>query len=75
MYIGAYVVDDASVFGTSDENPLFGEVHCVGTEPNLFECSHSSVGFHQCGRHQTPVPDIAISCFGMLVNTMCSTWT
>ena len=66
------MVDNASVFGESDQNPLLGEVHCVGTEPDLFECSHSSVGIHSCGRHQTPVPDIAISCYGMLGNTQSS---
>ena len=72
VYVDAYVVNDANVFGESDRNPLLGEVHCVGTEPDLFECSHSSVGIHSCGRHQTPVPDIAISCYGMLGNTQSS---
>ena len=65
IIIGAYVVDDASIFGVSDKNPLFGEVHCVGIEPDLFECSHSSIGFHYCGIHLDPISDIAISCYGM----------
>ena len=62
--IGAYVVDDARVFGTSERTPLFGEVHCAGSETGLFECSHSTIGSHQCGYNQTFVPDIAISCYG-----------
>ena len=58
------MVDDASVFGTSDRYPLFGKVHCIGTEPKLLECLHSGIGGHECGRDQDPVPDIAISCYG-----------
>ena len=58
-------MDDASVFGVSDKNPLFGEVHCVGTEPDLFECSHTSIGIHSCGSHLDRIPDVAISCYGM----------
>ena len=58
------MLNDASVFGVSDENPLLGEVHCVGTEPNLLECSHTSIGIHSCGRQLDPIPDIAISCYG-----------
>ena len=59
------MVSDASVFGTSDRNPLFGEVHCIGSEPQLLECSHSTIGYHQCGRQHDSVPDIAISCYGL----------
>ena len=59
------MVDDASAFGISERNPLFGEVHCIGTEPELFECSHSFIGWHACGSQWDSVPDIAISCYGM----------
>ena len=59
------MIDDADVFGTSDRNPLVGEIHCVGTEPELFECSHTSIGIHSCGRDAGPVPDVAVSCYGM----------
>ena len=59
------MIDDADVFGTSDRNPLVGEIHCVGTEPELFECSHTSIGIHSCGRDADPVPDVAVSCYGM----------
>ena len=62
--VGAYLLEDASIFGMSDLNPLLGEVHCVGTEPELFECSHTSIGSHSCGLNQSFVPDLAISCYG-----------
>ena len=52
-------MDDASIF---DRNPLVGEIHCIGTESGLFECSHSSIGAHNCGHNLEPVPDIVIYC-------------
>lgn len=52
-----------SVFGTSEKDYVFGEIHCIGAEPELLECSHTSIGFHHCGR--APSPDIIISCFGL----------
>ena len=60
------VEDDlVSVFGRSERAPVVGEVHCIGTEPELLECSHTSLGQHTCGRGSTPVPDVIISCLGM----------
>ena len=59
-------MNDASMFGKSDKPYLFGEVHCIGTELDLFECSHTSIGVHSCGSQLDPIPDIAISCYGML---------
>ena len=63
---GAYVVEGKleGVFGTSERAPLYGEVHCVGDEPEMLECSHSSIGRHSCGLGSNTVPDIVISCFG-----------
>ena len=57
---GAYVVEGKleGVFGTSERAPLYGEVHCVGDEPELLECSHSSIGRHSCGLGSNTVPDI-----------------
>ena len=57
------------MFGESVRAPLLGEVHCTGTESELLECSHSSIGQHSCGRGSPPVPDVVISC---LENTSCS---
>ena len=65
---GAYVVQDQlpHVYGMSDRVFLLGEVHCVGNEPELLECSHTSIGVHSCGRDATSIPDdIIISCRGM----------
>ena len=66
IFKGAYVVEDPlpHVFGVSNRFPLFGEVRCVGSEPNIFECSHSSIGSHSCDHSNPAVPDIIISCYG-----------
>ena len=59
------------VYGMSDRVFLLGEVHCVGNEPELLECSHTSIGVHSCGRDATSIPnDIIISCRGMLLLNM-----
>jgi hypothetical protein len=60
--VGAYVVDNATLFGESERNAVVGEVHCTGDEPDLLECSHTDIGRHFCGSQYNPVPDIAISC-------------
>ena len=59
----AYVVPNASVFGKSSRHAVVGEVHCLGIEPELLECSHTSLGQHIC-RDDFPftISDIAISC-------------
>ena len=54
-----------TVFGVSERAPLLGEVHCVGNEQELLECSHTSIGRHSCGPLSGLVPDIIISCYGM----------
>ena len=59
-------MDDASLFGVSDDNAVVGLVHCIGTEPELLECSHSSFGWHGCGSQHDPIPDVAVSCYGMV---------
>ena len=59
------------MFGTSESPPLLGEVHCIGTEPEILECSHSSIGYHYCGRDNIPVPDIIISCYGKFFSIVC----
>ena len=60
---------NASVFGESDRYAVLGAVHCIGTEPELLECSHSSLGQHLCGTNfyvsGFTLSDIAISCYGM----------
>ena len=61
-FIGAYLIDDVSIFGKSERSPVLGGVHCIGTEPELLECSHLSIGYHHC---ISTSPDIAISCYGI----------
>ena len=43
---------------------VIGEVHCIGTEPELLECSHASVGHHRCGGGLSIDHDVIISCYG-----------
>ena len=63
---GAYVIDhNPDKYGTSERNAVIGEVRCVGTEVELLECSHSSIGVHHCGYHNVTDPDMIISCFGI----------
>ena len=57
-------MEDARIFGDSERDAVIGEVHCIGTEQELLECSHASIGDHFCGRFLSPIPDIAISCYG-----------
>ena len=66
---GAYVIDEAlpHVYGTSERIHIVGEVHCIGTEQELLECSHTSIGVHSCSRDAAPVPDILISCYGLKI--------
>ena len=64
--IGAFVVA-ASVFGPVSGHIVVGEVHCTGTETELLECSHDSIGDHLCGPPLKSEDDVgvAISCYGM----------
>ena len=63
--VGAFVVNESRPFGRSERTAVLSEVHCVGTETELLECSHSSIGWHTCGlQHQELVSDITISCHG-----------
>ena len=65
-FTDAYILDrDRERFGSSERDAVIGEVHCVGTEHQLLDCSHASIGFHFCGTlSTTTTPDIIISCYG-----------
>jgi c-mer proto-oncogene tyrosine kinase/anaplastic lymphoma kinase/receptor tyrosine kinase len=41
-----------------------GEVHCTGSETELLECSHNSIGHHFCGGLTADADDVAIGCAG-----------
>ncbi|CAI8018786.1 Deleted in malignant brain tumors 1 protein [Geodia barretti] len=61
----AFVLDgDIERFGGSERDPVVGEVHCIGNEPELLECSHASIGVHFCAGFSRFDPDIIISCYG-----------
>ena len=68
-YKDAQIVEGelARMFGVSERAPLLGGVHCIGTETELLECSHTSIGRHSCGINVVPpIRDIVISCVGMI---------
>ena len=52
----------ASIFGDSSRPFVVGEVHCTGTETEVLECSHNSIGDHLCGDSMEDVDDVAIVC-------------
>ena len=67
IIIGASLVT-ASVFGPSNRPFVVGEVHCTGTETELLECSHNSIGDHFCWLFfSNDADDVAIGC-GMFLS-------
>ena len=65
FYAGAYVLDHEERFGTSERDVVIGKLFCVGTEPELLECSHTGIGYYDyCSRLS-----IIISCYGKYKNT------
>lgn len=63
--IGVYMLNTGlDGYGDSTKDAVIGQVRCVGTEPNLLECSYARVGFHACGNIASSDPDIIISCYG-----------
>ena len=66
LSIDAFVLDgDIERFGGSERDPVVGEVHCIGNEPELLECSHASIGVHFCAGFTRFDPDIIVSCYGI----------
>ena len=59
--LGAYVVS-ANMFGPSSRYFVVGEIHCVGNETELLECSHDSIGHHRCGGSTEDTDTVAIVC-------------
>ena len=49
-------------FGQGSGNILLDDLACVGTEPNLFNCSHSGVNIHNCAHSE----DAGAVCGGTL---------
>ena len=61
--LGASVLKlSASIFGPSSIPFVVGEVHCTGTETEVLECSHNSIGAHFCGDSTDDDADVAIGC-------------
>ena len=58
----------SSLFTPGNEHFRIGKINCTGTETELLECSHNSIGDHLCDDTST---DVAVHCYGMLLS--CST--
>ena len=57
------------MFASASNHPvLLDDVHCIGTEDKLLDCSHASIGNHLCGQflqdHDMP-SNVAIQCTGV----------
>ena len=64
FFIGGYILSTGlDGYGASTKDAVIGQVRCVGTEPDLLECSYASVGFHFCEDIASSDPDIIISCY------------
>ena len=60
--LGTSIVS-ASIFGASSRPFVVGEVHCTGSETELLECSHNSIGRHFCWFFfSNNANDVAIEC-------------
>ena len=59
--LGASVVP-ASIFEVDSRIYVVGEVNCTGTETELVECSHESIGHSSCGGPPDDADDVAIVC-------------
>ena len=52
------------IFDSISKRPvLLDDVHCIGTENTLWECSHSTIGKHSCGENEPS--NVAIQCQGI----------
>ena len=64
----------ARIFDTENRLFVVGEVHCTGTEKELLECSHGSIGHHFCGGFTADADQVAIVC-GMFLCPLPHTQT
>ena len=69
VYVLGASVLSASVFGASSRPFVVGEVHCTGSETELLECSHNSIGDHSCGGLTADADNVAIGCGMQATNT------
>ena len=52
-------VSSGSSFEPGTENITFDNVHCNGTESNIFDCSHNGYQVHDCDHSQDAGADCA----------------
>ena len=64
FFLGSYTLEQPYYFPTSDNKPVLGQVDCVGTEMELFQCFYFDIGRHLCSKEHTLPDDVIISCYG-----------
>eukprot|EP00057_Strongylocentrotus_purpuratus_P018553 XP_011673027.1 PREDICTED: deleted in malignant brain tumors 1 protein-like [Strongylocentrotus purpuratus] len=56
----AVSVHGADDFGQGIGEIILDDIHCVGNESTIFNCSHSGLGVHDCNHSQ----DVGVTCYG-----------
>ena len=55
------VITNVSFGGASSSQPThLDDVQCIGTEPNMLNCSYNGIGVHNCGNNHKE--DVGIIC-------------
>ena len=67
--IGATILNE-TYFGARDGSILLGDIVCSGSESNILQCTHSSIGSHNCGPNDT----VGVQCAESINNvSVCDT--
>ena len=57
-----FLLDNTQEYGTSHRYAVIGEIYCGGSEPELLDCAHATIGEHNCYQINSSTPDLVISC-------------
>ena len=60
-YLDALAAPLSAYYGEGSERIWFDNMHCIGTEPDLFACMHNGIGEHDCDHSE----DASVECLGI----------